>query len=184
VDESGFLMSPLVRRTLALIGQTPQLIHKVRHAGRGRDKVSVIAALTMSPKVARLGLYFSSLINGYYDSFTVAWFVRQLLRHLRGPVIVVWDGGPMHRGPEIRQLQADFPRLELTSLPAYAPDLNPVECVWSYLKWGKLPNHTAADSEELEQMIFDELHNIRHHHDFLKGFWQGSELPLSEAFNS
>ncbi len=166
---------------MALRGQAPQLFHKVRHSGRGRDKVSVIGALTLSPKQQRLGLYFSSLINDYFDHTAVAWFVRELLKHLRGPVIIVWDRGPMHQGPAIRQLLQDFPRLQFEQLPAYAPDLNPVECVWSYLKWGRLSNYAAPDSKTLEATVFSELHCLRTDQDKLRGFWQGSELPMPRA---
>ena len=57
--------------------------------------------------------------------------MRQLLRHLRGKVIVIWDRGNMHRGDPIRQLLRDYPRLSIEELPPYAPDLNPVEQVLS-----------------------------------------------------
>lgn len=175
-------MAPLVRRTLAPKGKTPQLLHTIKHRSRSRDKVSVIAALTISPKSQRLGLYFSNLINDYFDSFTVAFFLRELLKHLRGPVIVVWDGGPMHQGPDIRKLQEDFPRLQFERLPPYAPDLNPVECVWSYVKWGRLCNYSPSSSEELGAKLVDELHSIRTDQQLLRGFWQGSDLPLPRAF--
>jgi putative transposase len=184
IDESGFLMAPLVRRTLAPEGQTPQLVHRVRHHGRGRDKVSTLAALTISPKNGRLGLYFTTLVNDYFDHVAVAWAVRQLLKHLRGPVIIVWDRGPMHQGPDIRQLQRDYPRLTIEQLPPYAPDLNPVECIWSYIKWGRLCNFTAPDSQTLEKHVFQELHGIRTNQQRLRTFWQGSELPLPRALVS
>lgn len=181
IDESGFLLAPLVRRTLAPQGQTPQLRHRVRHQGRGRDKASTIAALTLSPKNRRLGLYFSTLVNDYFDHVAVAWFVRELLKHLRGPVIVIWDGGPMHRGPDIRQLQQNYPRLILEALPPYAPELNPVECIWTQVKWGRLCNFIAPDSPTLEKYVFKELHNIRTNQERLRSFWRGSDLPPPRA---
>lgn len=177
-------MAPLVRRTLAPQGQTPQLRHRVRHQDRGRDKVSSLAALTLSPKIGRLGLYFSNLVNDYFDHVAVAWFVRQLLKYLRGPVIIVWDGGPMHRGPDIRQLQQDCPRLILERLPSYAAELNPVECIWSYVKWGHLCNFAAPDPQTLEKHVFKELHGIRRNQQCLRGFWEGSDLPLPRALVS
>ena len=180
IDESGLLMAPLVRRSLAPKGQTPLLLHKAKH----REKVSLIAALTIAPKRQRLGLYFSSLINDSYDSWTVAWFLRELLKHLRGPVIVVWDRGPMHRGPEIRQLQKDFPRLHLEYLPAYAPELNPVEQVWTYLKWNRLCNYAPSDCHDLEEKAFRELNDNRHNQSRLRSFWEGSELPWPHALAS
>ena len=118
IDESGVLLAPLVRRTLAPKGQTPILKHRAKQ----RDKVSLIAALSLSPRNQHLGLYFSTLINEHFESTAVAWFVRQLLKHLRGPLIVIWDRGNMHRGADIRQLQEDFPRLTLEFLPPYAPE--------------------------------------------------------------
>lgn len=180
IDESGALLTPLVRRTLAPKGQTPILVHPARH----RQKVSLIGALTLSPKAQRLGLYFSSLINDSYDSFTVAWFLRELLKHLRGPVIVVWDRGTVHKGPDIRQLLSDFPRLSLELLPPYAPELNPVEQMWGYVKWDRLSNYVPRDTKELEQRLFEEIHMCRHDQDRLRGFWRGSELPLPRALAS
>ena len=65
-------------------------------------------------------------------------FLRDLLRHLRGKVVVVWDGGANHKGPVIRAFLRRNKRLRLERLPAYAPDLNPVEAVWSWLKYGRV----------------------------------------------
>jgi hypothetical protein len=45
-----------------------------------------------------------------------------------------------HKGPLIRELLARYPRLQLEPMPAYAPQLNPVEFIWSYLKYGRLAN--------------------------------------------
>lgn len=174
------LLSPLVRRTLAPKGETPLLEHKAKH----RDKVSLLAALTISPKAQRLGFYFGTLLNDSFDNVAVAWFLRQLLRHLRGPVIVIWDRGAMHRGPEIRQLLADHPRLQLESLPAYAPELNPVEQVWSYLKWNRLCNFAPTDTNHLEQTVVEELTNIRFDQKRLRSFWKASELPWPYALAS
>lgn len=70
----------------------------------------------------------------------MAEFLRELLRHLRGKVIVIWDNGSMHKGEAIRGVLRDFPRLSLERLPPYAPDLNPVEWLWSYLKYGEMAN--------------------------------------------
>jgi transposase len=174
------LLAPLVRRTLAPKGQTPVLLHKAKH----REKVSFIAALTISPRSQRLGLYFSSLINSSFDSEAVAWFLGQLLRHLRGRVIVVWDRGPMHRGPAVRDLQGKYPRLQLEPLPPYAPDLNPVEQVWNYIKWSRLCNFAPQDSAELDRIAYAELDSVRFDQKRLRSFWAGSDLPQPRALAS
>jgi transposase len=177
IDESGLLLTPLVRRSLAPKGETPTLEHQGRH----RDKVSLIAALTISPKGRHRGFYFSTLIKDHFESFATAWFVRELLKHLRGPVILVWDRGNNHRGPAIRELQANFPRLILEDLPPYAPDLNPVEQVWSFLKWDRLANFAPLNVNELELAAFEVLDEIRDHQDRLQSFWDGSDLPKPRA---
>lgn len=174
IDESGLLLSPLVRRTLAPKGQTPILAHRAK----AREKVSLIGALTLSPRQQQLGLYFSSLCNDSFNSEAVASFLRQLLKHLRGKVIVVWDRGPMHRGPAIRQLREQQRRLQIEYLPPYAPDLNPIEPLWSYLKWGRLCNYAAPDAAELEDRAHAELEAIRFDRKRLRSFWAASDLPM------
>jgi hypothetical protein len=85
--------------------------------GRHRDKVSTIAALSVAPRRRRLGLYWRTDPERYIDAEAVVAFLRRLLRHLRGRVIVVWDGGSNHKGPVIRELLRRFPRLHLERLP-------------------------------------------------------------------
>jgi hypothetical protein len=87
-DESGFLLAPLVAKTWALRRCTPFQRHR---QGR-RDKISVISGISLSPQRHRLGLYYLL----FYDNIAqeeVCVFLRELLRHLRGPVIVLLDSG-------------------------------------------------------------------------------------------
>lgn len=180
MDESGALLAPLLRRTLAPRGQPPILKQRAKH----RDKVSMIGALTRSPLRRHLGLYFGTLLDGSFDQVAVAWFLRRLLRHLRGPVIVVLDRGNMHRGPAIRQLLHDHPRLILEPLPPYAPELNPVEQIWTYVKWSRLCNLAPRDSQHLEKLVRRELRVIRTDQQRLRSFWSGSALPRTRALAS
>ena len=131
-----------MRRTWAPRGKTPVLPSWGRH----RDKVSVIAALSVAPTLRRLGLYWLADSKNYVTAETVVKFLRALLKHLRGRVIVVWDGGSNHKGPLIRAFCARHPRLHLERLPAYAPDHNPVEFVWSHLKYAR---HAQLRAREL-----------------------------------
>jgi putative transposase len=153
IDETGLLLNPLVRRTLAPCGQTPSL----PVTGGTHRKVSVIAGLSLSPIAHHLGLYFRTVADGYFNNVGVADFVRELLRHLRGKVIVVWDNGRMHKGDPIRQLLADYPRLSLAYLPPYAPDLNPVEQLWNYLKYGQLANYVPQHLQQLDDRVVEIL---------------------------
>jgi hypothetical protein len=161
-----------VRRTLAPKGCTPTL----RIRGRHRQKVSLIAALTLSPQRLKRNLYFRSLTDGYFDQHSIAAFVRHLLRHLRGRVILIWDNGKSHHGKAIQKLLADHSRLEALYLPSYAPELNPVEWLWSHVKWGELCNAAPDDQHELEHMVRPILTRLTRQSDRLQGFWEGAQL--------
>jgi putative transposase len=175
MDESGLLMAPLVRRTWAPRGQPPAL----EQSGAHREKVSVAAALWLSPRRDRLGLYCQTLPDGYFDNWYVAAFLEAMLRELAGRFVVVWDGGTMHKGDPIRQLTTHFAdRLSLEALPPWAPMLNPVEPLWGWLKYGRLCNFAPRDAHELDGRVVAELTAIRDDQAFLRNLYHASELPL------
>ena len=146
--------------------------------GGHRKKVSVIGAVSVSPVGHRLGLYFATEVGGYYTAEKVVAFLRHLLKHLRGKVVVIWDGGPNHKGPVIRELLRRNRRLRLERLPAYAPDLNPVEAVWGWLKWGRLANFVPDDLADLDDWIAEFLITLKHDSKLLRALWDGSDLPF------
>jgi transposase len=172
-------MAPLVRRTWAPRGQRPVL----RQRGKHREKVSLAAALCWSPAAPQpLRLVFESLANGYFNNERSAAFVESVVAQIGGPVIVLWDGGSMHKGDPVRQALGRLGgQVELERLPPYAPMLNPVEPLWSWLKYSQLCNFAAADALELQERAEHELHAIRHDHDFLRMLWHASDLPVPRA---
>ena len=174
IDETGLLLNPLVRRTWAPRGKTPV----IPGDGGRRRKVSVIGAVSVSPAARRLGLYFATLPDGYFDAGAVVAFLRDLLTHLRGNVVVVWDGGGNHKGPVVRDFLKRNERLRLERLPAYAPTLNPVEQVWSWLKYGQLANYVPDGVPELDDEGIDRLIEVRCDPGLLRGLWAGSDLPF------
>jgi transposase len=105
-------------------------------------------------------------------------FLRDLLKHLRGKVVVIWDGGPNHQGAVIREFLRRNKRLRLERLPAYAPDLNPVEAVWSWLKWGRLANFVPDDLRELDDWVMEYLIELKHAPELLRALWERSDLPF------
>jgi transposase len=174
-DESDLLRAPLVRRTWAPRGQTPELIPK----SGTREKVSVASALGVSPRRDRLGLFSRTLVNGSFDNWYSALFLEALLKELTGPVIVVWDGGSMPKGDPIRELEGVLAgRLMLEKLPPYAPMLNPVEFLWSWLKYSRLNNFAPHDAMQLNGRVIDELTAIRCDQQWLRSFVPASDLPL------
>lgn len=169
-DESGFLLIPNVAKTWAPIGATP--IH--RHPYR-RDKISVISGLSVSPQRQRLNLYYYL----YYDNIgqeEVCLFLRHLLQHLRGEVIVLLDNSSTHKGKPLEELRRRHVRLHIEYFPAYAPELNPDEGVWCQAK-RELANSCPKDIEELTADIMQSINEIRESQTKLLGCIEQSELP-------
>ena len=175
LDESGLLMAPLRRRSWSLRGQPPQSKEKAGH----REKVSVIGALWLNPLRDQLHFAFETLVNDYFSNVEVAEFLSGALQWLTEPLVVLWDRGNMHKGDPISELLAEFPgRLMLEPLPAHAPMLNPVEQVWTWLKYGRLCNFPPPDAQHLNEVVIRELDAIREDQGRLRNFFHASDLPL------
>jgi transposase len=178
MDESGLLMAPLLRRSWAPRGHPSESKHKAGH----REKVSVAAALWLSPQRDRLHMAYQTMVNGYFTNVEVAEFIHGAVQGLRGPVIVIWDGGTMHQGNPIRALiEESRGRLDLEPLPPHAPRLMPVEFQWRWLKYGRLCNFTPRDAHHLNEAVVRELDAIRDNHRLLSSFFHQSDLPLPRA---
>jgi transposase len=178
LDESGLLMAPLLRRSWALRGHPPASKHKAGH----REKVSVVAALWLTPSQDQLHLAYQTLVNGYFTNVEVAEFLSGAVQGLPGPVIAIWDGGTMHKGGPIRALMEESPRrLDIEPLPAHAPMLMPVEFLWRWLKYGRLCNFAPRDAQDLNKAVVRELDAIRDNQMLLSSFFHQSDLPLPRA---
>ncbi len=140
--------------------------------------MSVIGAVSVSPIRGRVGLYFATRPDGYFTAAAVVGFLRDLLKQLRGHVVVVWDGGPHHKGPVVRAFLRRNKRLRLERLPAYAPDLNPVEAVWAWLKYGVLANHVPDGLADLDAEVADRLIELKFDPGLLRVLWGRSDLPF------
>jgi transposase len=150
-----------------------------------REKVAVAAALGRSPRRDRLGLYSQTLANGSFDTWYVAAFLEALVQELTGRFVVVWDGGSRPKGDSIRALMDHFAdRLSREKLPPYAPMLNPVEPLWSWLKGERLSNFGPKDARELDARVIAELAEVREDQAFLRNLSHASELPLPRALLS
>jgi len=139
-------MAPLVRRSWAPRGRTPVLLQR----GRSRRKVSVIGALVISPKRRRVRGYFRLHPEANLDGALVLSFVKELRRTLRVPLELVWDRLNAHRGEPVKSfVESQRQRLHVHLLPPYAPELNPVELIWGYLKANPMANFAPGQLADL-----------------------------------
>ena len=104
-------------------------------------------------------------------------FLRDLLRHLRGPVIAILDNSTTHHGEALAELQRRHPRLHIEHFPSYAPELNPDEGVWSLAK-RDVANGYPHDVHELMDALIRAIDRTRKSPARLRGCILQSELPL------
>ncbi len=153
VDESSFYLLPARVRTYAPRGHTPVL-----RVPLTRDQVSAISALTSDGRVV-LQVQQQALRGPQ-----VVRFLRHLLRHIAGKLLVIWDGAPIHRSRVVKEFlaQGGAERLWLEQLPSYAPELNPVEGIWRHLKRVLLRNVCCRTLTELRYELRLATANLRH----------------------
>jgi transposase len=174
LDESGFMLTPTVRRTWAPRGSKPSLDCWDR-----RDRLSAISCITSSPKASRLNLHFQLLDHNVHGEDVVE-FLRELKKQVGGPLTVLWDGSNVHsKSKLVRAYLARHPEIVAENLPAYAPELNPDELVWGWSKHGRLANLAAEDTDELADNIIDELIYLKMHPHLLAAFLKKTKLPLA-----
>lgn len=175
LDESGFLLSPTVRRSYAPRGKTPVLVRSDKH-----DRISVASAITLSPRALRVGLHFMLLgDNENFHGEEVVLFLRQLKGEVGGPWTIVWDRNQIHgRSRVVKAWLAGHPKVVVEDFPSHAPDSNPDEEVWSWTKYGRLCNLAPADVAELRQHVWDALVALRRQPQLLTSFILHARVPL------
>lgn len=166
------MLQPVCRRTWAPRGQTPILCQWDR-----RDRLSAISALTVAPRRRRFGLYWR-LHRHNVRSADVLHFLRHLRRHLPHGFTLIWDRHRPHRATRVTQWLAHSRRIVVEWLPAYAPELNPVEAVWSHTKYGDLANFAPDDLAALEGGVLGSLGNARAERTLLAAFFAAAELTI------
>jgi transposase len=116
-------------------------------------------------------------VSGAIKGPQIIEFLEHLMRHLRRPLLVIWDGLPAHRSARVRDfVVAQGDGLTLEWLPGYAPERNPVEHIWSYLKQNELPNLCPRELWELGTAARDALRRMRRRPTLVAAFWKQAEL--------
>jgi transposase len=160
VDESGFYLMPGLVRTYAPQGETPVI--KVRLT---RDHLSSISGITSEGKL------YMMVYDHAISSVEVVAFLKHLLRHIPGNIIVIWDGSSIHRSRVVKNFLADegSGRLHLERLPGYAPDLNPDEGIWKHLKQVELKNFASDGLSMLRVELRRAKERLRHKVAVIRG---------------
>ena len=170
LDESGFLLIPHLKRTWAPKGQTPHC--PVRYK---QGKVNALSALAVSPKRKRMALY-AQFHTRTVRGEEVVEFLKALLSHLRGPVVLLWDRSPIHRRKLVQDFLHRHPRISTEYFPAYAPELNPAEYVWNRAD-DALANSAPQDEKELKRRLLSSMRKLRSSQSLLWSCIYAPDLP-------
>jgi len=172
LDESGFMLQPLVRATWAPAGAGAVIRSWDRH-----ERLTLISALTVSPVLDRLGLYFR-VQPANAKGPDVAEFLRALYRQLRRDFIVVLDRLSVHRWAARRLSERHGARFHFEWLPPYAPELNPVEYVWTRTKYVDLANFVPDDIVQLRLQMQASLEATAGSPKRMRGCFREARLDL------
>jgi transposase len=175
VDETGFMLSPTVRRTFAPRGKTPVVRVADPHA-----RISVVGAITVDPRRERVGLVYNMLgDNANFRGPAIAYFVRMLHKAIGGgPLTVLWDRITIHSCEEVERCLRNALGVVAEAFPPYAPKLNPADGIWGYVKHGRLPNYTPPELGLLRVAVTAELDRLREEEQLLRSFIRQTKLPL------
>src|SRR6266542_2517039 len=150
LDEAGFQSDPPLGRTYGLKGNTPI----VASSGQ-RQSINVISAVNAS------GAFWSATYTGKLDAEAFVIFLRNFMKGRRTKVFLVVDGHPAHKANVVKDYVAQTQgRLELHFLPPYAPDLNPDEFVWNYMKNTGVSKKPLKQNESLRERVEQDLADI------------------------
>lgn len=153
IDESGFLLAPIISRTFAPRGKTPVIKVADPHG-----RISAAGAITVSPIQKRLGfIYYLLPDNENFRGNSIAQFIGEIYYRISKPLIILWDGIAIHSSLPVRNYRDQHKRITFEELPAHAPELNPVDKVWFYTKYDRLSNYAPATLNELRTRLIQEF---------------------------
>ena len=140
-----------------------------------RDKISTIGAISVSPKQKHLALYLKFLERNA-NGVDIRDFLIDLLKHLHGNIILLWDSSSIHRRKLVKQYIDKHPRLQVEEFPGYAPELNPAEFIWTQAK-GELANTSAEDLQQLQALLNKSENRLANSQKLLWSCIYASDLP-------
>jgi transposase len=112
----------------------------------------------------------------------VVQFIELVRRKVQRPITLLWDQIPIHCAKPVTDYFARHRRLVVEAFPPYTPELNPVDNVWSYIKYSRLPNYTPRNLQELRQRITAEFYRLQKRPGLLRSFFKHTGLSLDPNY--
>jgi transposase len=123
--------------------------------------------------------YYFRFVDGAVRSAPIIEFLGALRRQIRRKLLIVWDGVGAHKSRQLREwLERQRGRIAIAFLPPYAPELNPAEAIWAYLKKHEIANLCPPTLHEVSDFARRRLKSMQHRPKLVRAFWQQAELAL------
>ena len=161
LDEAGFQSDPPLGRTYGLKGHTPVVVTSGQ-----RQSINVISAVN-----AR-GHFWAATYSGKLNAESFVLFLENFMKGRSRKIFLVVDGHPAHKAKTVKAFVERMKgRLELHFLPPYAPDLNPDEFVWSYMKGNGVSKKPLKKNESLRERVEKDLVTIKLNRSLVRSFF-------------
>lgn len=173
-DESGISEKPVVRRTWSVVGRTP-----IIQSTGSWATMSLSASLICTAKGNNPRLFLKSLTHSVKFPDVIN-YLKELKSHLKGKkLLLFWDGLSAHKAKAtIEYLKTQKHWLKVERLPAYAPELNPPEYLWSAMKNKHLCNLWPKGLPALKATVSRSYRKIRNDRELLRSFLKASGLCI------
>jgi transposase len=171
-DESGISEKPVVRKTWAPKGKTPT----IESSGSWKS-LTMAGLLVFTPKGNRPRILFR-LQPGAMDSHDFVDMLEDVKAEMNGrKLLLIWDGLPAHRSKKVREyIQSQKRWLRVERYPAYAPELSPVEFIWSPMKTKDLAHAPPKGLKHPKRLIRRSFRRIKTDAALLKGCLRKAEV--------
>ena len=165
-DESGFRADAVQGTTWGVKGETPV----VEVPGK-RQTISATSAVN-----SKGGFWFATYQGGMSAELFVA-MLKLIMRGRRKPLYLILDSLPAHEAKVVRDYEkATNGKLKLFFLPGYAPELDPDELVWSYVKRTGTAKRPLASNESLQDRIEADLINLQNNPGLIRSFFKAPDV--------
>ena len=171
-DESGFSDRPYVVRTWGLKGQTPVIASR-----GGWKRLTAAGMIILHAQSRRPGSIAWLMKRAMRKERILSLLIDLKKRWRRRRLILLWDGLPAHKAGIVSKfIHKNESWLTVIRFPAYAPELNPQEYVWSALKRGSLGNECFSSLAGLRKKVYRSLKKRFGNTRFLRGCLKASGL--------
>lgn len=171
LDEAGVRSDDPLQRTWGIVGKTP-----VVKTSSQRQSINIITAL--SNKGGFWYMAYSGRFNG--DKFIEC--IKDFMKYRKKPVVLIMDGHPVHKAKKVKEFVRSLNgKMKIELLPPYAPERNPDEYVFHYVKKQGVTKKPLKKGESLKSRVITDLKNIKSNRKLVKSFFLASDVTFASA---